>query len=239
MSILFKEDGAGPDPDFPKPHESAGTGVRFTYASDQALLVYFGDEINPGTLSRIRKLLRSLELQRPAWLRDLHPAYCSLLIRFDPLVVDHEDVEREVIERSVHLEEIALPPVRTIEIPVRYGGEFGPDLDSVAELHGISADEVIRLHSGATYTVYFLGFVPGFGYLGGLPDALRTPRLATPRTRVPAGSVGIADSQAGVYPFPTPGGWRLLGRTPVPIFQKDREGMSLLAIGDEVRFRPI
>ena len=129
--------------------------------------------------------------------------------------------------------------MRTVDIPVCYGGAFGPDLESVAELHGIPADEVVRMHSAATYTVYFLGFVPGFGYLGGLPDALRTPRLSSPRTRVPAGSVGIAGSQAGVYPFSTPGGWRLLGTTPLRMFQKDREGMSLLAIGDEVRFRPI
>ena len=133
---------------------------------------------------------------------------------------------------------IELPPVRTVEIPVSYGGEYGPDLNDVAALHGLSAHDVVRLHSEAVYTVYFLGFVPGFAYMGGLPEALATPRLPAPRKRVEAGSVGIGGGQTGVYPFPTPGGWRLIGRTPLPMFQAGRENMSLLEIGDQVRFRP-
>ena len=126
-----------------------------------------------------------------------------------------------------------------MEIPVCYGGEFGPDLDEVAALHRISADRVVELHSSATYLVYFLGFVPGFAYLGELPKELITPRLATPRKKGPCGSVGIAGNQTGVYPFETPGGWRLLGRTPLAMFRTDREGLSLLSIGDRVRFVPV
>jgi inhibitor of KinA len=122
---------------------------------------------------------------------------------------------------------------------VCYGGEFGPDLEAVAKVHGLKADEIIKLHSSRTYYAYFLGFAPGFAYLGDVPDQIATPRLDTPRKRVPAGSVGIAGNQTGVYPFSTPGGWRLIGRTPVRIFRPSRKPMGLISIGDKVRFRPI
>jgi inhibitor of KinA len=126
-----------------------------------------------------------------------------------------------------------------VEIPVCYGGEFGPDLADVCEMSGMTEAQAIELHSSVEYLVYFLGFVPGFAYLGELPKELVTPRLAAPRRRVAAGSVGIAGNQTGVYPFATPGGWRLLGRTPTKMFRADRDGLSLLSIGDRVRFRPI
>jgi inhibitor of KinA len=126
-----------------------------------------------------------------------------------------------------------------VEIPACYGGEFGPDLTEVCAIHGLTPAQAIELHASAEYLVYFSGFVPGFAYLGELPEALVTPRLAVPRRRVPAGSVGIAGNQTGVYPFATPGGWRLIGRTPVAMFRAEREGFSLLAIGDRVRFAPI
>ena len=213
--------------------------MRFRYASDQSLLVYFGEEISLETHYRVRKLLRSLETSPLRHVRNLHPAYCSLLVQFDPCQMDHDELEHTLRERLSELDAITLPPARTVEIPVHYGGESGPDLESVAALHGLTNDQVVQLHSSATYVVYFLGFVPGFAYLGGLPDALSTPRLPAPRTRVPAGSVGIAGSQTGVYPFATPGGWRLIGKTPLQMFRADRENMSLLQIGDHVRFRPM
>ena len=213
--------------------------MQFEYASDQALLVSFGDEISIEVHRQVRKLLRSLEQDRLPGVCNLHPAYCSLLLRFDPCRVDHGDLEKAVRERTAQLDSLELPPSRTVEIPVCYGGETGPDLESVAATHGISADEVVRLHSEAEYTVYFLGFVPGFAYLGGLPEVLATPRRASPRTKVEAGSVGIGGNQTGVYPFATPGGWQIIGKTPLKIFQAERESMSLLEIGDQVRFRPI
>jgi inhibitor of KinA len=126
-----------------------------------------------------------------------------------------------------------------MEIPVCYGGEFGPDLNDVAETHGLTAAQTIELHASVVYDVYFLGFVPGFAYLGELPESLAAPRLARPRSRVPPGSVGIAGRQTGIYPFATPGGWRLLGCTPIAMFRPDRAGMSFLSIGDRVRFIPI
>ena len=157
-------------------------------------------------------------------------------MKFDALRLDHAELEAQLRLLLDVAHNVVPPPAREIEIPVLYGGEFGPDLDDVAALHGITSGDVVRLHSEGEYTVCFLGFVPGFAYLGGLPDALATPRLASPRKRVPPGSVAIGGNQTGVYPFPTPGGWRILGRTPLAMFRADRDPASLLAIGDRVRF---
>jgi inhibitor of KinA len=211
----------------------------FQAASDQSLLITLGASISLETHHRVVKLLRLLENAAPEGVRDLHPAYASLLIQFDPCLTSHAELERAIEERVAHLDSVELPPAATVEIPVCYGGELGPDLMDVAGLHGLPPEDVVRIHSEAVYTVYFLGFVPGFAYLGGLPGAIATPRLRAPRKRVEAGSVGIAGNQSGVYPFPTPGGWRLIGKTPLAMFRADRPHMSLLAIGDQVRFRPI
>jgi inhibitor of KinA len=162
-----------------------------------------------------------------------------LLITFEALKLTHTELE-EVLRGYLHrMEDLRLPEPRQVEIPVCYGSEYGPDLSEVAALHSLTPDQAVELHSSTTYVVYFLGFVPGYAYLGELPEALATPRLASPRRSVPPGSVGIAGSQTGVYPFATPGGWRLIGRTPAVMFRPDRASMSLLAIGDRVRFTPI
>jgi len=208
-------------------------------ASDQSLLIYFGNRITLEAHEQVRRLLRLLELEPIAGVRNLHPAYCSLLVKFDALRWRHEELERKLREYLRRLEEVPLPEPKQVEIPVCYGGEFGPDLNEVARLHGMTPERVVELHASTTYLVYFLGFVPGFAYLGELPEALMTPRLGTPRKKVPAGSVGIAGNQTGVYPFATPGGWRLLGLTPFAMFRADRDGLSLLSIGDRVRFVPI
>jgi inhibitor of KinA len=177
-----------------------------------------------------------MELEPIPGVRNLHPAYCSILIKFDAIRLRHEDLERILRGYLERMEAVTVPEPRLVEIPVCYGGEFGPDLKDVADLHGIAPGAVVELHAATTYVVYFLGFAPGFAYLGELPETLVTPRLATPRRVVPAGSVGIAGRQTGVYPISTPGGWRLLGRTPVTMFQPERARMSLLSIGDRVRF---
>jgi inhibitor of KinA len=232
---------------------SAGEGARFQFASDQSLLVYFGQPKNQGraearplqsqiTLEaneNVRRLLLLLQLEPVAGIRNLHPAYCSLLVKFDALRLWHDELEAILRQYLERLEEVNLPEPRRVEIPVCYGGEFGPDLAEVCAIHGMTPAQVIELHASAEYLVYFLGFVPGFAYLGELPKELLTPRLATPRRKVPAGSVGIAGNQTGVYPFATPGGWRLLGRTPLAMFRAERDGLSLLSIGDHVRFTPI
>jgi len=245
---------------------AAGPSTRFQFASDQSLLVYFETAKSrsrsearlpqsqekrrskdrplqsPVTLKaneNVRKLLRLLELDPVAGVRNLHPAYCSLLVKFDALRISHEELEKILRRYLTQLEAVKLPEPRRVEIPVCYGGEFGPDLADVCEMSGMTEAQAIELHSSVEYLVYFLGFVPGFAYLGELPKELVTPRLAAPRKKVPAGSVGIAGNQTGVYPFATPGGWRLLGRTPIAMFQADRDGLSLLSIGDRVRFTPI
>jgi inhibitor of KinA len=219
--------------------KSAPDATRFQRASDQSLLIYFGHQITLEAHDRVRKLLCLLETEPIAGVRNLHPAYHSILVKYDPLLRHHDDLEKILRQYIGRLETVWLPPPREVEIPVCYGGQHGPDLYEVSTIHGMTPEQVIALHSSGTYLVYFLGFVPGFAYLGGLPEALVTPRLATPRRRVPAGSVGIAGSQTGVYPIATPGGWRLLGRTPISIFRSDRDELSLVSIGDRVRFTPI
>jgi KipI family sensor histidine kinase inhibitor len=237
---------------------ATGDGAQFRYASDQSLLIYFDSPIEKdrfpdpvGTArppqrqitleanGKVRKLLRLLELEPVAGVRNLHPAYCSLLVKFDALRLSHQEVEEILRGYLARLEEAKLPEPRHMEIPVCYGGEFGSDLAEVCAMRGLTETQAIDLHASVEYLVYFLGFVPGFAYLGELPKELVTPRLASPRKRVPAGSVGIAGNQTGVYPFDTPGGWRLLGRTPIKMFRADRDGLSLLSIGDRVRFTPI
>jgi KipI family sensor histidine kinase inhibitor len=219
--------------------KSAAEDVQFRRASDQSLLIYFGHQITLDAHQRVRKLLRLLALEPLAGIRNLHPAYCSVLVKFDPLKWRHQELELILSEYLGRLEDVTLPVPRQLEIPVCYGGTYGPDLNDVAAIHGMAVEQVIALHSSIAYVVYFLGFVPGFAYLGELPPALVTARLSTPRRSVPPGSVGIAGSQTGVYPFATPGGWRLLGRTPVSMFQPERADLSLLSIGDRVRFTPI
>jgi KipI family sensor histidine kinase inhibitor len=244
----------------------ADVGARFQFASDQSLLVYFDQAMQTGQAEarlpqggernrsedrplqsqitiqaneKVRRLLRLLKLEPVEGVRNLHPAYCSLLVKFDALKLRHEEVEGILRGYLARLCDVKLPVPRVVEIPVRYGGEFGPDLAEVAVLRGMTAAQVVERHAAVEYMVYFMGFVPGFAYLGELDKELVTPRLASPRRRVAAGSVGIAGNQTGVYPFATPGGWRLLGRTPLAMFRPDREGLSLLAIGDRVRFTPI
>lgn len=212
---------------------------RFQPASDRSLLVYLGDHISLETHHQIRKLLHLLESRPIPGVSNLHPAYCSLLLGFDPLTLTHSELEATLSRYLDRMPDTPLPAPRELEIPTCYGDEFGPDLAAIAELHGISPSQVIELHSSVTYTVYFLGFVPGFAYLGELPEALATPRLAAPRRSTPVGSVGIADRQTAIYPLATPGGWRLIGRTPVQMFRTDRANMTFVSIGDRIRFTPI
>jgi inhibitor of KinA len=238
---------------FANMNRAAGEGARFQYSSDQSLLICFDQQKNQGppktrpprsrtslqANENVRRLLRLLESEPVAGVRNLHPAYCSLLIKFDVLRLRHDELEATVRQYLERLGDVKLPEPRRVEIPVCYGGEFGPDLAEVCAMRRLTEAHAIELHASAEYLVYFLGFVPGFAYLGELPQELATPRLGAPRKRVPAGSVGIAGNQTGVYPFATPGGWRLLGRTPLKMFRADHNGLSLLSIGDRVRFTPI
>lgn len=213
--------------------------VVYQAASDRSLMIRFGDAISIEIHQRVRALLALLTAEPVEGVGNLQPGYTTLLITFDPLQLDHRALEATVRSYVDRMDAVQLPPARRVEIPVCYGGDFGPDLLDVAKLHGITTEEVIRLHTSASYLVYFIGFVPGFAYLGGLPEAIATPRLPEPRWSIHPGSVGIGGKQTGVYPVRTPAGWRLIGRTPLALFSPERETMNLLSIGDEVRFVPI
>lgn len=213
--------------------------MKIIAASDSSLLVEFGNSVSPQLHRRVLALFQALLSERDPRIRNLHPGYASLLIDFDVLGISHEQLAAHVsqlVESEGGTESTAS---RAVEIPVCYDPEFGPDLADVAEHNEITTDEVIRLHTSATYPVYFLGFSPGFAYLGGLPEKLQTPRLASPRTRVTAGSVGIAGEQTGVYPIDSAGGWRLIGRTPERMFDASANPPTRLQPGDIVRFTSI
>jgi KipI family sensor histidine kinase inhibitor len=208
-------------------------------ASDRSILVSFEPEISLAVHQRVARLQYALADASIPAIRNLHPGYCSLLIEFDSLTLPHAQLQSRVRELWLDSEHQMVPEGRLFEIPVRYGGEFGPDLDDVAALHGLRPERVIGLHSEPEYFVFFLGFSPGFAYLGGLPRGLATPRLAVPRTRVPAGSVGIGGNQTGIYPLASPGGWRIIGRTDLRLFDTSAEPPALLRAGDRLRFVPV
>ena len=213
--------------------------MQFRAASDQALLVYLGDEIGLVAHARVMRLLRLLQAEPPLWVKNLQPAYCSLQVSFDACQIDHAGVEAALREHERRAEHVALGKPRRVEIPVCYEDEFAPDLADVAAIHSRTPESVAKLHSSQLYRAYFLGFAPGFAYLGDLPEEISVPRLDTPRRKVAAGSVAIAGRQTAVYPFSTPGGWRLIGRTPLQMFSAERNPMGLIGVGDEVRFVPI
>jgi len=208
-------------------------------ASDHSLLVIFGNEISLAHHHQVLALTQKLLAHPASFIRNLHPAYSSILLTFDPLQIALQQVEAHVRAFVDEIGDAVLPAPRLVEIPVRYEEEFGLDLQDVAAHHRLTREEVIALHTGGAYRVYFLGFTPGFAYLGGLSPRLFTPRLPSPRTQVPAGSVAIAGQQTGVYPMSTPGGWRIIGRTPLQMFDAQRAEPALLALGDEVRFIPL
>jgi KipI family sensor histidine kinase inhibitor len=210
--------------------------ARFSPAGDSAVLVELGDQIDLPTNRRLHALARWL--RRQPGLGEAVPGYAALLVHYNPLQFDYLSV-LELVQRGLsEAAEAVQPQPRRVEIPVRYGGEQGPDLEFVARHCGLSPEEVIRRHSQVEYVVYFLGFAPGFPYLGGLDASIAAPRLESPRSRIPAGSVGIAANQTGVYPLASPGGWRIIGRTPVTLFDPSRQLPALLSPGDVVRFIP-
>jgi len=213
--------------------------ARFLPAGDRGLVVEFENVVSLEVNARVRALALALESARPAGLIEVVPTYRSLGIQFDPVATSPAVLRARVEALLAGLNPADLPPPALVELPTVYGGEYGPDLPFVAEHAGLSQAEVIRLHSGTTYQVYMIGFSAGFAYLGGLPERLQTPRLPSPRTRTPKGSVAIGGSQTGAYPADTPGGWRIIGRTPVELFDPRRDPPTPMRPGDHVRFVPI
>jgi KipI family sensor histidine kinase inhibitor len=213
--------------------------ARYRAVGDTGLLVAFGDRIDPEINRRVRAMTVALRAASLAGLVEVIPTYCCLMVCYDPQSTSPGRLEAALTEQEARLDRIDIPPPRTVEIPVCYGGKYGPDIEFVARHNQLSTQEVIRLHCGPEYLIYMVGFTPGYPYLGGLSPRLHTPRLETPRTRVPAGSVGIGGAQTGVYPVDSPGGWRLIGRTPLVLFDPVRSQPFCYQMGDRIRFRPI
>ena len=217
---------------------------RIIPAGDSALLIEFGDSIDYVINARVYALQRAIEASDiNDAVDEFVPSYRSLLVEYDVTKFLHDEMRGRVGELVEHT---AAPTTSIVDsdqdahqIPVAYGGELGPDLETVAKHAGLSVDEVISIHSGADYHVFMLGFAPGFPYLGGMDERIACPRLATPRTLVPAGSVGIAEAQTGVYPNASPGGWQLIGRTPMALFDVNADPPVAMLPGTKVNFVPI
>lgn len=231
--------------------------MRFTPLGDRAVTITIGERIDEATHRTVRAVCARLTERPVAGVLELVPAFASVVVHYDPLRVPPcvpprdprmrvpelaHPYERFISMLSATLHDLraaAPAPSRLVEIPVLYGGEGGPDLEEVARHHALDADSVVRMHAAGDYLVHMVGFAPGFAYLGGLAPELATPRRDVPRTHVPAGSVGIGGAQTGVYPVDSPGGWRIIGRTMLRMFDAARSPASLLQVGDRVRFRVV
>jgi len=213
--------------------------ARYLMSGDKGLVVEFGNEINEETNTKVRNLYLAVQKSQIAGIYEMIPTYRSLLIQYNPIEIEVNKLVEKLTEIENSLDSIDLPKPRIIEIPTIYGGEFGEDIKFVSEHNGISEDEVIKIHSSVDYRIYMLGFSPGFPYLGGMSKKIETPRLKIPRTKIPAGSVGIAGKQTGIYPMDSPGGWQLIGRTPIKLYDPKSQTPIILQAGDYLRFAPI
>lgn len=212
---------------------------RITVAGDSALNIEFGCEIRPETGALVRAAAKELAENPIAGVTELLPTFCSLMVCYDPLALGFDELSATLTEQLASLRPETGQSKTVVQIPVCYGGAFGPDLETVAQHAGLTQDEVVAIHSGHDYLIDMLGFLPGFAYLGGLDPRLHTPRLATPRTVIEAGSVGIGGAQTGIYPIASPGGWQLIGRTPMRPYDPNRAKPILYQAGDYLRFIPI
>lgn len=213
--------------------------VKFLLTGDTSLTVEFGNEISEAINSSIRAFNIALSQSNIPGIVETVPTYRSLMVHYDPGVIRYDALVKRMSTLMDKLDQIEIPPSEVLEIPVLYGGEEGPDLEFVAEHNGKTTKEVIEIHTSQEYLIYMLGFTPGFTYLGGMSEEIATPRLKTPRVKIPAGSVGIAGAQTGVYPIDSPGGWQLIGRTPVRMYDPDRETPILPEAGQYIKFYSI
>ena len=207
---------------------------------DQAISIDFGQVIDSKINRHIRQTIERIKELQLEGIIELVPTYCALLVEYDAMLYSYSEI-CNIIEPTLEegITDATNELVTVVEVPTVYGGEFGPDLSFVAAHNHLSEDEVISIHSGTDYLVYMLGFIPGFTYLGGMDPRIATPRLSSPRTLIPAGSVGIAGEQTGTYPSDSPGGWQIIGRTPVTMYDMSKAQAALLNAGDYVRYVPI
>ncbi|MEW8972989.1 MAG: 5-oxoprolinase subunit PxpB [Tissierellaceae bacterium] len=213
--------------------------IKFIPAGDKSLVMEFGNSISPEINTKIRSMVTAIDESEFHGIEEVIPTYRSILIIYNPLIIDYQDIIDKLKKMETHLNDTSNDKTRIIELPTVYGGEYGPDIEFVAKHNNLTVEEVIEIHSSIDYLLYMLGFTPGFGYLGGMSEKIETPRLQVPRTKIPAGSTGIAGKQTGIYPIDSPGGWQLIGRTPVKLYDPLAEPPVLLNAGDYIRFIPI
>nr|WP_293993176.1 5-oxoprolinase subunit PxpB [uncultured Fusobacterium sp.] len=211
--------------------------IKFLLAGDCSFVIQFGNEISPEINKKIRKMIEDLKEQNIDGLIEMVPTYCSMLVSYDPCKISYKELKAKVEEllklasESTESDEITL-----IEIPTLYNDEYGPDLEYVANHNNLTKEEVIKIHTGTDYLVYMLGFMPGFTYLGGMSEKIATPRLESPRLQIFPGSVGIAGKQTGMYPSLSPGGWRIIGRTPLKLYNPESNTPVYISSGDYIRY---
>ncbi len=213
--------------------------TKFIPAGDKSLVMEFGNSIKPEINAKISNMVKSLDKLGLEAISEIIPTYRSILIIYEPLIVGYDALISKLKEIEKDLGKSDSSKTRILELPTVYGGEYGPDIEFVAEHNNLTVDEVIKIHSSTDYLLYMLGFTPGFGYLGGMSEKIETPRLQVPRTKIPAGSTGIAGKQTGIYPIDSPGGWQLIGRTPIKLYDPLSDPPVLLNAGDYIRFVPV
>lgn len=209
--------------------------IRYLPAGDKVIVVEFGNEISQEINNKVMALYHVINSRHIKGIEELVPTYRSLMVQYNPSQVVYKELI-DLLKLSENLRVEKLPNQRIIEVPVIYGQEFGPDIEFVASHNSMRVNEVIQIHTSNNYPIYMLGFTPGFPYLGGMSDKIETPRLKTPRNKIPVGSVGIAGKQTGIYPIESPGGWQLIGRTPIKLYDPYREPPILMQAGDFIRF---
>lgn len=220
-------------------NECAVTDFAITIAGDSALNLEFATTISASTSGLIRTAAQTLTKDPIPGVRELVPTFCSLMVIYDPCAIGFDELVAKIRGKLRNLNSAENAVRRICVIPVCYGGAFGPDMHTVMEHSGLSEADVVRIHTGHDYLIDMLGFLPGFAYLGGLDERLHTPRLAVPRTKIEAGSVGIGGAQTGIYPLDSPGGWQIIGRSPVRPYDPAREQPILYSAGEYLRFVPI
>lgn len=213
--------------------------IKYLISGDKALNMEFGNSITDEINSKIRAITIAIETENIQGIVELVPTYRSLMIHYDPIKINFDELVDKLKKLEKNLNSIKLPAPEVIEIPTFYGGEHGPDIENVALHNNLTKEEVIKIHTSNEYLIYMLGFTPGFPYLGGMDKQIATPRLQAPRTKIPGGSVGIAGEQTGIYPIDSPGGWQLIGRTPLVLFDPQRENPILLKAGNYIAFKSI
>lgn len=215
--------------------------LRYLSQGETGLVVEFGDAIDPAVNTRVHDLARRIASECKGLVEAVVPTYRSFLIFFDPLLISRHELTAKIdaLASAAESAQASASAAKIVVIPTLYGGEAGPDLEFVAGHNQLSPDEVVQIHSSTPYRIYMIGFTPGFPYLGGMSEKIAAPRLKVPRTKIPAGSVGIAGAQTGLYPVESPGGWQLIGRTPLKVFNPASEQPFLYSAGDFLQFGPI